>query len=213
MIRKHLITVGLALVVGLTLIIALAKDTSAARLDTPLAAAGVTKDVSYYSEILPDGQIQVKQVTRITDDGNELSSSNHRHVLTPGDDLSKEHPSVADIARAIWTPNVIATFRAEQGRQAAKRSEPELPGVRGLTKRTVPGLTTVYPDGRIKVTTKTQVLEDGTLLSESFVSQLLIPGDAITTSGTRINLLTGTLWNQSVIEACNRSAKCRAKGP
>ena len=41
-------------------------------------------------DVLPDGQIQVRRADRIFRDGVEISKSYHRHVVSPGDDLSKE---------------------------------------------------------------------------------------------------------------------------
>jgi hypothetical protein len=46
-------------------------------------------------EVLESNAIQVRSaVTRVLEDGEVLSSSYHRHVLQPGDDLSNEDPKV-----------------------------------------------------------------------------------------------------------------------
>jgi hypothetical protein len=42
------------------------------------------------------------KVTRVLEDGEVLSSSYHRHVLQPGDDLSNEDPKVVAVATAAW---------------------------------------------------------------------------------------------------------------
>ena len=39
-------------------------------------------------EVLESGQVQVRTATRVLEDGTTLSSSFHRHVLAPADDLS-----------------------------------------------------------------------------------------------------------------------------
>lgn len=54
-------------------------------------------------EVLETGAIQVRQATRVLEDGEELSKSYHRHVLQPGDDLTNEDPKVAAIAIAAWS--------------------------------------------------------------------------------------------------------------
>jgi hypothetical protein len=54
-------------------------------------------------EVLESGSIQVRQATRVLEDGEVLSTSYHRHVLQPGDDLTAEDPKVAAIAHSIWT--------------------------------------------------------------------------------------------------------------
>ena len=53
-------------------------------------------------EVLESGSIQVRKATRILEDGKVLSTSYHRHVLNPGDDLNNEDPKVAAVATAAW---------------------------------------------------------------------------------------------------------------
>ncbi len=65
-------------------------------------------------EILENGSIQVRQITRIVEDGTELSASYHRWSLAPSDDLTGQEPKVVAIANAVWTPEVIATYKAQQ---------------------------------------------------------------------------------------------------
>ena len=65
-------------------------------------------------DVLLDGQIQVRVANRVFRDGVEISKSFHRHVVSPGDDLSLEDPRVATIGAVVHTPEVIAAFKAEQ---------------------------------------------------------------------------------------------------
>ena len=65
-------------------------------------------------EVLELGHIQVRQITRIMEDGKELSSSYHRWSLVPGDDLAGQDAKVVAIANATWTPEVIAAYQAAQ---------------------------------------------------------------------------------------------------
>ena len=53
-------------------------------------------------EVLESGSIQVRQATRVLEDGEVLSTSYHRHALNPGDDLTNEDPKVAGVATAAW---------------------------------------------------------------------------------------------------------------
>ena len=53
-------------------------------------------------EVLESGSIQVRQATRVLEDGEVLSTSYHRHVVEPGADLSAEDPKVVAIATAAW---------------------------------------------------------------------------------------------------------------
>ena len=61
-------------------------------------------------EVLEMGQVQVRTATKVLEDGAVLSSSFHRHVLAPGDDLSEQDAKVAAIATATWTPEVVTAY-------------------------------------------------------------------------------------------------------
>jgi hypothetical protein len=65
-------------------------------------------------EVLEMGQVQVRTATRVLEDGVALSSSFHRHVLAPGDDLSEQDARVSAIATATWTDEVIAAYQEAQ---------------------------------------------------------------------------------------------------
>jgi flagella basal body P-ring formation protein FlgA len=62
-------------------------------------------------EVLEMGQVQVRTATRVMEDGAVLSSSFHRHVLAPDDDLSEQDPKVVAIANATWTPEVVTAYQ------------------------------------------------------------------------------------------------------
>jgi hypothetical protein len=65
-------------------------------------------------DVLPDGQIQVRKANRVFRDGEEISKSYHRHVVAPGQDLSKEDSRVSEIGAVVHTAEVIAAFQAAQ---------------------------------------------------------------------------------------------------
>ena len=64
-------------------------------------------------EVVENGTLQVRQVTRIMEDGKELSSSYHRWSFAPGSDVSDQPANVQTIASAAWTPAVIAAYEAQ----------------------------------------------------------------------------------------------------
>jgi len=68
-------------------------------------------------EVLEMGQLQVRTATRVLEDGVALSSSFHRHVLVPGDDLSEQDAKVSAIATATWTPAVVSAYEAMMAEQ------------------------------------------------------------------------------------------------
>ena len=70
-------------------------------------------------EVLEMGQVQVRTATRVLEDGAVLSSSFHRHVLSPGDDLTDQDPKVSAIATATWTPEVISAYETKMAAELA----------------------------------------------------------------------------------------------
>ena len=68
-------------------------------------------------EIVKQWNIQVRQATIIERDGEFVSRTFHRWVLTPDMDISDQEQKVQDIANAAWTPEVrqaYETFKVEQ---------------------------------------------------------------------------------------------------
>ena len=56
--------------------------------------------------------VQVRTCTKVMEDGVELSSGFHRHVVTAGDDYSNESAEVQAICAAVHTDAVIAAYTA-----------------------------------------------------------------------------------------------------
>jgi len=65
-------------------------------------------------EVIENGSIQVRTKTAIKEDGVEISSKFHRHVVAPGADVSAEDAKVQAIAASIHTAEVIAAYQAAQ---------------------------------------------------------------------------------------------------
>ena len=63
-------------------------------------------------EIIENGIVQVRTKTIILEDGIEISSKFHRHVVAPGDDYSQEDARVKAICAATHTESVIASYTA-----------------------------------------------------------------------------------------------------
>ena len=58
--------------------------------------------------------LQVRTKTAIIEDGVELSSSYHRHVVSPTDDLTAESDEVTAIANAVFTQDMKDNYTAAQ---------------------------------------------------------------------------------------------------
>jgi len=69
-----------------------------------------TEGTFYQIEILEDGQLQVREATRVYKDGVEIAKTYHRHVKAPGDNISSEVGRVKAVADAVWTQKVIDDY-------------------------------------------------------------------------------------------------------
>lgn len=65
-------------------------------------------------EVVENGIVQVREVTRIMKDGKEIAKTYHRWAFAPADDVSAQPANVQAICSAAWTPEVIAAYQAQQ---------------------------------------------------------------------------------------------------
>ena len=56
--------------------------------------------------------VQVRTCTKVLEDGVELSSGFHRHVVTAGQDYSNESAEVQAICAVMHTDAVVAAYEA-----------------------------------------------------------------------------------------------------
>ena len=60
----------------------------------------------------PHKIVQVRTKTAVMEDGVEISSSFHRHVVAPNADITSESAEVQAICNAVHTDDVKAAFAA-----------------------------------------------------------------------------------------------------
>lgn len=63
-------------------------------------------------EVVENGSVQVRTKTAIVEDGKQISSTFHRHVVVPGDDYSAEDARVQAVCAAVHTADVINAYQA-----------------------------------------------------------------------------------------------------
>ena len=73
--------------------------------------------------IIEDGQMQIRQATKIMEDGKEISKTYHRWCLAPGQDVTDQIDKVKDITNTVWTPDVVSAFKSKR---EAKEKEDEI---------------------------------------------------------------------------------------
>jgi hypothetical protein len=70
-------------------------------------------------EIIENGCIQVRIKTAVKENGVEISSTFHRHVVAPGDDYIGEDAKVQAICATVHTAEVISAYQTAQTKESA----------------------------------------------------------------------------------------------
>jgi hypothetical protein len=68
-------------------------------------------------EVIENGCVQVRTKTAIKEDGVEISSKFHRHVVVPGADYSQEDAKVQAICASMHTAEVVAAYQEKLAEQ------------------------------------------------------------------------------------------------
>lgn len=61
--------------------------------------------------VTEDGTVLVREVTKIMEDGNEISKQYHRTSFTPASDVSGQPQNVQDICNIAWTQEIITAYQ------------------------------------------------------------------------------------------------------
>ena len=64
--------------------------------------------------VTENGTLQVREATRILKDGEQIAQTYHRWTFAPASDVSTMPANVQAVAAAVWTPEVIAAYEAQQ---------------------------------------------------------------------------------------------------
>ena len=68
-------------------------------------------------EVVENGSVQVRTKIAIMEDGKQISSTFHRHVIAPGDNYAGEAQRVQAVCAATHTADVIAAYKAATAAQ------------------------------------------------------------------------------------------------
>ena len=63
--------------------------------------------------VTENGIVLYREITRIMEDGKQLSQTYHRSSLAPEADLTGVPANVAAICNVAWTPEVIDAYKAQ----------------------------------------------------------------------------------------------------
>lgn len=64
-------------------------------------------------EVVENGTVQVREVTRIMKDQEEIAHTYHRWSFAPGSDVSEMPANVQAICATVWTSDVISAYKAQ----------------------------------------------------------------------------------------------------
>jgi len=74
-------------------------------------------------EIFEDGIMQIREETRIVEDGIIISRSfTNRQIIEPGDDVSTYEKKICDVSKAIHTTEVVTDFQTKKAIKMAEKS-------------------------------------------------------------------------------------------
>ena len=74
-----------------------------------------TERQEFSIQVLPPFSIlQCRRTDIVEKDGVEVGKTYHRHVCSPGDDMTYECPEMQAVAAVLWTSEVIAAYHASQ---------------------------------------------------------------------------------------------------
>ena len=77
-----------------------------------------TEKKEHKLEIIPPYSIiQCREANIVEKDGKEVGRTYHRHVRSPGDDVSSDCAELQAVATALWTAEVVAAYEAYQASQ------------------------------------------------------------------------------------------------
>ena len=68
--------------------------------------------------VTENGIVLFREVTRILEDGVQLSQTYHRSSLAPASDLVGVPDNVVAICNVAWTPSVVEAYQASQVKEA-----------------------------------------------------------------------------------------------
>ena len=75
----------------------------------------ITKEIAVDQiTVTENGTVLVREVTRIMEDGKELSKQYHRSSFAPADDVSAQPQNVQDICNVAWTTAIVSAYQARQ---------------------------------------------------------------------------------------------------
>ena len=74
---------------------------------------GIEKIITHDRIIKEDGKIEVRRITRIFDEGKEISKKYHRSEINPGDNSDNSDVISKALAKKLHTFEVIAEYRAK----------------------------------------------------------------------------------------------------
>lgn len=84
----------------------------------------IEKVITHNVNVEEDGQLQVREITRVMEDGKQIAKTYHHYNIEAGDDITGQPQIIKDAAKGVHTQERIATRQAKLAEIA--RAEAEL---------------------------------------------------------------------------------------
>ena len=69
--------------------------------------------------VAPYSHVQVREAVQVLEDGNVISQSYHRYVVSPTDDYSSRDAKVQAVCNAVFTAEVVQAYQDHLAAQEA----------------------------------------------------------------------------------------------
>ena len=73
--------------------------------------------------VTENGTVLVRELTRIMENGNELSKQYNRTSFAPASDVSAQPQNVQDICNVAWTTEIVSAYQAMLDAQSQEQAD------------------------------------------------------------------------------------------
>ncbi len=92
----------------------------------PVLVGVPVQEIVAYDRVVDDlARISIRRITRMFDEGEEVSKKYHRSWIMPGDDPSKDDVMSRVVAKKLHTPEVVAAYKARIAEAEERQDDPK----------------------------------------------------------------------------------------
>jgi len=159
-----------------------------------LPAYALEKQTTYKHLVTESGQIRVQVITKILDNGKEVSNSISpwSSKISPNDSVVSKDARTSAIMAKLKTLSIVAPTITDTG-----------------LEKTVTYDNSVTPDGHVQVRRITRVYENGVFVGKSYHRYVISPGNDYSKADSISKATAEAVQTQAVIDAYNASVAAK----